>query len=132
MIGTKTYLAPEVLRGQRADARSDLYACGMVLSEQLSQEDPDRVHRLVGDLTAEDPAARPAGAEEALTALAPVNHVVTGEAPIEPEPTEPFTPPNPPTEPIPVAPPPPPRPRPPERVLESTRSAELPGPAPAG
>ena len=130
VIGTESYLAPEVLKGQRADARSDLYACGKVLSEQLSPEDPDRVHRLVANLTATDPAGRPTDAEEALAALVQVNHVVTGTTPVQGEPTEAFTPPDPPTEPAPVAPPPaaPPRPRPPERVLESTRSREFPPP----
>ena len=130
VIGTESYLAPEVMKGQRADARSDLYACGKVLSEGLSPEDPDRVHRLVANLTAADPAARPADAEEALAALVPVNHVVTGTTPVAGEPTQAFTPPDPPTESAPVVPPPgaPPRPRPPERVLESTRSREFPPP----
>ncbi|HSS75979.1 MAG TPA: serine/threonine-protein kinase, partial [Thermoanaerobaculia bacterium] len=33
IVGTPQYLAPEVLQGSEADARSDLYSCGIVLYE---------------------------------------------------------------------------------------------------
>ncbi|MBW8875821.1 MAG: protein kinase [Acidobacteria bacterium] len=33
IVGTPQYLAPEVLQGQEADARTDLYSCGIVLYE---------------------------------------------------------------------------------------------------
>ncbi|MEP7027150.1 MAG: protein kinase [Candidatus Eisenbacteria bacterium] len=36
VVGTPQYLAPEVLRGQEADARSDLWALGVVLYEMSS------------------------------------------------------------------------------------------------
>ncbi len=66
VVGTPSYLAPEIKRGGRADARSDLYAVGVLLGEQLSESDPDRVFRLVDALTETDPTARPADAEQAL------------------------------------------------------------------
>ena len=108
VIGTKSYLAPELLRGDRATPRADLYACGVMLSEQLGESDPDRLHRLVAKLSSPDPGRRPADAEEALQGLAQESHLVTMEAPIQEQATEPFAPP----------PPPPPRaPRPPETLL---------------
>src|SRR5207247_6885025 len=36
MVGTAPYLAPEILRGGAADARSDLYSLGAVLYEALT------------------------------------------------------------------------------------------------
>jgi eukaryotic-like serine/threonine-protein kinase len=40
IAGTLSYMAPEVLRGQRADARSDVWAMGIVLHEMLTSERP--------------------------------------------------------------------------------------------
>jgi TolB-like protein/tetratricopeptide (TPR) repeat protein len=40
IAGTISYLAPELLRGERADARSDVWACGIVLHELLTGEQP--------------------------------------------------------------------------------------------
>jgi len=40
IAGTLSYLAPEVLRGERADTRSDIWACGIVLHELLSHQQP--------------------------------------------------------------------------------------------
>ena len=40
LMGTPAYLAPEVLAGQRADARSDLYALGVTLFELLCGRPP--------------------------------------------------------------------------------------------
>lgn len=83
VVGTLSYLAPEVKRGGRAGPESDLYSLGVLLSEQLDEEDPDRVRRLIGALTQEDPADRPADAERALEMLERQNVVVAPTAQIE-------------------------------------------------
>jgi len=36
VLGTARYLAPEQVRGDRADARADVYACGLLLHEMLA------------------------------------------------------------------------------------------------
>ena len=33
IVGTPQYLAPEILKGQEADPRADIYSCGIVLYE---------------------------------------------------------------------------------------------------
>lgn len=40
VIGTPSYLAPEQIRGEEADARSDLWAVGIVLFEMIAGERP--------------------------------------------------------------------------------------------
>jgi len=40
VVGTPDYLAPEQARGDRADARSDLYALGLILHEMLAGQPP--------------------------------------------------------------------------------------------
>ena len=46
LMGTPAYLAPEVLAGQRADARSDLYALGVTLFELLCGRPPHEASSL--------------------------------------------------------------------------------------
>ena len=91
VMGTVSYLAPEIVSNQSADARSDVYACGAMLYEMLTgakphsgdtpiqvayrhvHEDigkpsaavptlPDYVDALVGRATDRDPFKRPADA----------------------------------------------------------------------
>jgi serine/threonine protein kinase len=69
IVGTEAYLAPEVRRGGVADARSDLFACGVLLRECLGPTPPPRLRRLVALLTYDEPAHRPASAREALALL---------------------------------------------------------------
>ena len=42
VVGTPSYLAPELLKGQRADLRVDLYAVGVLLFECLTAQKPFR------------------------------------------------------------------------------------------
>jgi serine/threonine protein kinase len=67
IMGTLRYLAPELLRGERATPRSDLYACGVVLSQVLDDGSPSWLSGLVDSLTADEPAQRPASAGDALS-----------------------------------------------------------------
>ena len=69
LLGTARYIAPEVMRGERATERSDLYSCGVVLRDCLGSNPPASLRALVERLCAEDPLDRPASAREALTQL---------------------------------------------------------------
>ncbi|MHB8659188.1 MAG: serine/threonine-protein kinase [Solirubrobacteraceae bacterium] len=69
VIGTQRYIAPEILSGQPANARSDLYALGVLLGECLRPATSSQLRRLVEMLTKQDPQRRPASAEEALAIL---------------------------------------------------------------
>ncbi len=70
VIGTETYLAPEVMRGEPATERSDLYSLGVVLVKAAAVEDADsNLWALIDRLRSEDPAERPRDADEALAEL---------------------------------------------------------------
>jgi serine/threonine-protein kinase len=98
IIGSASYLAPELVHGGTADARSDIYALGCVLYELLSGrppfrgetavaimqqhasrppprlrdagvEVPPRLEALMLAMLAKDPAARPRSAGEIASAL---------------------------------------------------------------
>ena len=69
VLGTLAYMAPEMLEGDRATPRTDLYSCGVVLRDHLTPESPTAVKRLVERLTERDPALRPASATQALAYL---------------------------------------------------------------
>jgi serine/threonine protein kinase len=69
VIGTLKYMAPEVLAGQAATQRSDLYALGVVLGEALAGAEMPQLEALIDRLTATDPLERPASAPQATTLL---------------------------------------------------------------
>ncbi len=68
IIATKSFAAPEVMRGKPAGVRSDLYSCGLVL-EACEGAGTPALEALIDRLTAEDPAARPPSAGAALRDL---------------------------------------------------------------
>jgi eukaryotic-like serine/threonine-protein kinase len=70
VIGTRNYIAPEVLRGEPATVRSDLYSCGMVLQEAFGDSLPPALAALVEQLGDSDPARRPESATAALAGVA--------------------------------------------------------------
>lgn len=71
VIGTLGYLAPEVIAGERATPRSDLYSCGVVIAACADNRGERRgpLRGLIAQLTAQDPAARPPSAAAALDLL---------------------------------------------------------------
>jgi serine/threonine protein kinase len=77
VMGTATYIAPEVMRGERASAQSDLYSAGILLREELDGDSPPKLRRLVNWLTAQEPGARPRTAAEALELVKKVRETPT-------------------------------------------------------
>ena len=69
VVGTRNYIAPEVLRGDPATVRSDLYSCAMVIQEAFGETLPPRLAPVVERLANEDPARRPESASAVLTRL---------------------------------------------------------------
>ncbi|HET6868745.1 MAG TPA: serine/threonine-protein kinase [Solirubrobacteraceae bacterium] len=69
VIGSKRYIAPEVMRGEPSTERSDLYSLGVLIGQCLTADAAPKLRRLVGILTAEHPERRPASADRALTIL---------------------------------------------------------------
>ncbi len=58
IIGTPTYISPEQARGKRGDARSDVYAAGVILYEMLTGQEPfsgDNPLAVVNDRLLNDP-----------------------------------------------------------------------------
>jgi len=58
MVGTLPYMAPEILRGSRAEARSDLYSLGVVMFEMATGRRPfpdDRTHELIFTIMNQEP-----------------------------------------------------------------------------
>ena len=107
VIGTKSYLAPEVLRGRPATERSDLFALGVVLADAAREGADAAFWGLTDRLRDPDPDARPESADAALAELGadrpspppgeptrpyaietePLATATTGRAPFEPTPT---------------------------------------------
>ncbi len=68
VLGTERYAAPEVMEGQPATERSDLYSCGVVLRACSEGISPD-LRVLVEWLASRNPQERPRSAREALARL---------------------------------------------------------------
>jgi hypothetical protein len=68
VIGTRSYMAPELQRGEPATPRSDLYALGVTLRECGGGREPV-LASLIDRLCASDPADRPGSADQALASL---------------------------------------------------------------
>lgn len=92
VIGTRNYIAPEVLRGETATVRSDLYSCAIVLQEAFGDRLPPDLAPLVGRLGEEDPRRRPDSASAALELLAassaPSGPAMSTAAPTAPLPSD--------------------------------------------
>jgi len=73
VIGTRSYMAPEVLRGEAATARSDLYSSAIVLEEASGELTAPGLARFTARLGEDDPARRPQSASEALAELAAID-----------------------------------------------------------
>jgi serine/threonine protein kinase len=94
-VGTPDYMSPEQLRGRAADARSDLFALGMIFYEMMAGSRPyTQADLLKADLDGEseipwDTAALPPGSDrmrpilERMLAPAPANRYETAAALID-------------------------------------------------
>jgi serine/threonine protein kinase len=65
LLGTARYIAPEVMRGEPATERADLYSCGIVLRDCLGTSPSPALRHLVEHLATAEPQGRPASAREA-------------------------------------------------------------------
>ena len=86
VIGTPRYIAPELMRGGRATQRSDLFACGVLLEQVREHNRALGLEHLIDELTAENPAERPDGAEQALAILADSDREPTAQ--LDPDPPD--------------------------------------------
>jgi eukaryotic-like serine/threonine-protein kinase len=68
VLGTERYAAPEIMQGEPATERSDLYSCGLVLRSCEGQCSRS-LRFLVGEMTSKDPHDRPLSARHALDRL---------------------------------------------------------------
>jgi len=68
ILGTERYAAPEVMAGEPATERSDLYSAGVVL-RSCQGRCSRALGGLIGWMTSKEPTARPASARQALARL---------------------------------------------------------------
>jgi eukaryotic-like serine/threonine-protein kinase len=92
VVGTRSYIAPEVGRGEPATVRSDLYSCGTVLREASGDPPPPELAALVTRLGDQDPDRRPESASRALALLAEPSPPAGAEPPTATAATEPLAP----------------------------------------
>jgi serine/threonine protein kinase len=90
VVGTRSYIAPEVGRGEQATVRSDLYSCGIVLREAIGDPPPPGLADLVTRLGDQDPNRRPESASRALELLAEPSPSAGTEPPTATAATEPL------------------------------------------
>lgn len=93
LLGTARYIAPEVMEGEPATERSDLYSCGVLLRD-CAGSGRGRLRSLANHLAAADPDRRP---DSAAAALAQLRRSVVTDRPtaplaVAPQPTEPLRP----------------------------------------
>jgi len=69
VVGSGRYIAPELMRGEPATQRSDLYSLGVLIEQCLGPGATPELTALVRHLTASQPERRPKSAQEALRAL---------------------------------------------------------------
>jgi len=94
LLGTARYIAPEVMNGEPATERADLYSCGVLLRDCAGAGATGRLGSLADRLSATDPQDRPPSAAAAAAQLG--RTVAVSGRPTEafvppPQPTEPFT-----------------------------------------
>jgi serine/threonine protein kinase len=69
VIGSGRFIAPEVMRGDPASERSDLYSLGVLIEQCPGAHATPKLRALVSGLTAVHPERRPASADRAMKIL---------------------------------------------------------------
>jgi tetratricopeptide (TPR) repeat protein/predicted Ser/Thr protein kinase len=85
MMGTPAYMSPEQARGQRIDARSDLFAFGIIFYELLTGVVPFQADTVLGSLLKRTQEMPPAPAEVDPSIPLPASNVVQKCLAIDPE-----------------------------------------------
>lgn len=85
LVGTPSYMAPEVLATGHVDARTDVYAMGAVLYEMLAGSGPFDHHSLHGDAESKEDTPEPPSQRGRRSLPRAVNEVVMKALAREPE-----------------------------------------------